>query len=64
MEESSQRLKRMLSHSGGLSLLRGRLEVQVVIAWRQMVGMRQKGQKMGKGPWVYKGRQAIEEDSF
>ena len=70
MEGSHRRLKRVLSNSGGLSLLRGRLGVQVVvvtplmIAWRRMVGMQPKGHTMGKGPSVYKGTQAIQEDGL
>ena len=57
MDGSHRRLKRMLRNSGGLSLLRGRLGVQVVvttapltIAFGCMGGMRPKEHNMGKGP--------------
>ena len=57
----------MLRNSGGLSLLGGNLGVQVVqliLAWRRMDGMRPKGHTMGKGPSVYKGTRAVQEDGF
>ena len=56
MEGSHQRLKRMLRNSGCLSLLRGRLGVQVVwtttplmIVFGRIGGMRPEGHKLGKG---------------
>ena len=71
MEGSHQRLKRTLRNSGGLSLLRGRLGVQVVVhnhtiddslaanGWDAT-----KRAQMGKGPPVYKGTQAVQQDGF
>ena len=69
MEGSHRRLKR---NSGGQSLLRGGdygckwllTTIPLMIVWRHMVGMRPKGHKMGKGPPVYKGTQAVHEDGF
>ena len=53
----------MLRNSGAVSLLQGRLGLQVVvettplmIAWWGIGGMRPKGHKMGKGLSLYKGR--------
>ena len=59
----------MLRNSKGLSLLRGRLGVQLVVDNHTIHDIlaahgwdATKGHNMGKGPGVYKGTQAVQED--
>ena len=58
----------MLRNSTGLSLLRGRLGVQLVVDNHTiddiLAAHGWDGHNMGKGPSVYKGTQAVQEDGL